>query len=42
VLEPGFEPGIGDDVEAEGIVIELRRLAGIPHKEPHMVDSPQR
>ena len=41
VLQPGFQPGIGDDVEAEGVAIEIRRLPGVADEEADVVDAAQ-
>ena len=39
VLMFGFEAGVGDDVEAEGVAIEVRRLPGVADEEADVVDA---
>ena len=36
------EPGVGDDVEAEGVAIEVRRLPGVADEEAYVIDATQR
>ena len=42
MLLPGFQAGVGDDVEAEGVAVEVRRLPGVADEEADVVDAPQR
>src|SRR2546421_207605 len=39
VLLPRLEAGVGDDVEAEGVAIEVRRLAGVADEEADVIDA---
>ena len=41
VLLPRFQAGVGDDVEAEGVAIKVRRLPGVADEEADMIDPPQ-
>src|SRR5262249_49169582 len=41
ILLPRFEPGVGDDIEAEGIAVEVRRLPGIADEEADVIDTTQ-
>src|SRR5262249_8487826 len=42
VPRPGFQSGIGDDVEAERIPVKVRRLTGVSYKKPNMINPTQR
>ena len=42
VPRPRFQAGVGDHVEAEGVAVEVRRLAGIADEEAHVIDAAQR
>ena len=42
VPHAGLEAGIGDDVEAEGVAVEVRRLPGVAHEEADVVDALER
>ena len=33
ILLPGFQAGVGDDLEAEGVAVEVRRLPGVADEE---------
>ena len=37
----GFQAGVGDHVEAEGVAVEVGRLAGVAHEEADVVDATQ-
>ena len=37
----GFQAGVGDDVEAEGIAVEIGRLPGVADKKADMIDPSQ-
>src|SRR5262249_49135817 len=41
VFLPRLEAGVGDDVEAEGVAIEVRRLAGVADEEADVIDAAQ-
>src|SRR5262249_7856212 len=39
---PRLQSGVGDYVEAEGVAVEVGRLARIAHEETHVVNTAQR
>src|SRR5262249_18818925 len=42
VAQPRLQAGVGNDIKAEGVAIEVRRLPGITDEEANVVDAPQR